>query len=63
MNEGSLHVAGRLLGHPRASTTNRYFHLDDVTMSQAIERVAVAIQGMLHSMSCMAATVRTGSNR
>ena len=42
MNGESLHVAGRLLGHRRASTTNRYVHLDDVTLSQAAERVAVA---------------------
>ena len=32
MNGESLHVAGRLLGHRRASTTNRYVHLDDVTL-------------------------------
>ena len=43
MNGESLHVAGRLLGHRRASTTNRYVHLDDATLSQAAERVAVAI--------------------
>ncbi len=33
MNGESLHVAGRLLGHRRASTTNRYVHLDDATLS------------------------------
>ena len=43
MNGESLHVAGRLLGHRRTSTTNRYIHLDDATLSQAAERVAVAI--------------------
>ena len=43
MNGESLHVAGRLLGHRRASTTNRYVHLDDATLSQAAERVAGAI--------------------
>ena len=47
MNGESLHVAGRLLGHRRASTTNRYVHLDDATLSQAAERVAKAIQGKL----------------
>ena len=31
MNGESLHVAGRLLGHRKASTTNRYVHLDDAT--------------------------------
>ncbi len=48
MNGESLHVAGRLLGHRRASTTNRYVHLDDATLSQAAERVALAIQRRLH---------------
>ena len=43
MSGESLHVAGRLLGHRRASTTNRYVHLDDATQSQAAERVAAAI--------------------
>ena len=43
MNGESLHVTGRLLGHWRASTTNRYLHLDDATLSQAAERVAVAV--------------------
>ena len=47
MNGESLHVAGRLLGHRRASTTNRYVHLDDATLSQAAERVAVAIERKL----------------
>ena len=48
MNGESLHVAGRLLGHRRASTANRYVHLDDATLSQAAERVAVAIERKLH---------------
>ena len=43
MNGESLYIAGRLLGHRRASTTNRYVHLDDATLGQAAERVAVAI--------------------
>ena len=47
MNGESLHVAGRLLGHRRASTTNRYVHLDDTTLSQAAERVAVAVRAKL----------------
>ena len=47
MNGESLHVAGRLLGHRRASTTNRYVHLDDATLSQAAERVAVALERRL----------------
>ena len=47
MNGESLHVAGRLLGHRRASKTNRYVHLDDATLSEAAERVAVVIQRKL----------------
>ena len=43
MNGESLHVAGRLLGHRRASTTNRYVHLDGATPGEAAERVAGAI--------------------
>ena len=41
MNGERLHVAGRLLGHRRASMTNRNVHLDDATLSQAAERVTV----------------------
>ena len=48
MNGESLHVAGRLLGHRRATTTSRYVHLDDATLSQAAERVAMAIELRLH---------------
>ena len=48
MNDESLHVAGRLLGHRRAITTNRYIHLDDATLSQAAERVATAVELKLH---------------
>ena len=47
MNGESLHVAGRLLGHRRASTTNRYVHLDDVTLSAAAERVVIAVERRL----------------
>ena len=47
MNGESLHIAGRLLGHRRASTTNHYVHLDDATLSEAAVRVTVAIQGKL----------------
>ena len=50
MNGESLHVAGRLLGHRRASTTNRYVHLDDATLSEAAERIALAVQRKLHGM-------------
>ena len=47
MNGESLHVAGRLLGHRRASTTNRYVHLDDATLRQAAERVTETIERKL----------------
>ena len=40
MKGDSLHVTGHLLGHRRVSTTNRYGHLDDATLSRAAERVA-----------------------
>ena len=52
MNGESLHVAGRLLGHRRATTTNRYVHLDDATLSQAAERVALSIHRMLFESTC-----------
>ena len=48
MNGESLHAAGRLLGHRRPSTTNRYVHLDDATLSGAAERVGMAIERKLH---------------
>ena len=47
MNGESLHVAERLLGHRRATTTNRYVHLDDATLSGTAERVAMALQQKL----------------
>ena len=43
MNGESLHVAGHLLGHRRASTTNSYVHLEDATLGEAAERLATAI--------------------
>ena len=47
MNGESLNVAGRLLGHRRASTTNRYVHLDDAILRHADECVANAIDNKL----------------
>lgn len=58
MNGESLHVAGRLLGHRRGTTTNRYVHLDDTTLSQAAERVAVAIRQRLQVGSCRPVTYK-----
>ena len=40
-------VAGRLLGRRRASTTNRYVHLDDATLRVAAKRVVSAIRTKL----------------
>ena len=34
MNRESLHVAGPMLGHRRASATNRYVHLPDTTLNK-----------------------------
>ena len=51
MNGESLPVAGRLLGHRRATTTNRYVHLGDATLSQAAERVAVSIQRKMYGLN------------
>ena len=47
MQGENLHVTGRLFGHRRATTTNRYVHLDAATLSEAAERVAVTIQRKL----------------
>ena len=56
MNGESLHVTGRLLGHRQASTTNRYVHLDDATLSQAAERIAKRINGKLNARLCVTRT-------
>ena len=47
MNGESLHMTGRLLGHRRAVTTNRYAHLDDATLRDAADRVAAVIEKKL----------------
>ena len=47
MNGESLYTAGRLLGHRSPTTTNRYAHLDDATLGEAAERVALAVQRKL----------------
>ena len=47
MNGESLRMAGRLLGHRRAATTNRYAHLDDATLRRAAESVASTIRQKL----------------
>ena len=43
MNGESLNVAVRLLGHRRASTTNRYVHLDKANLSRSDERDMLVI--------------------
>lgn len=40
----SLHVTGGLLSHRCLGTTNPYAHMNDATLNQAAERVALAIQ-------------------
>lgn len=47
MNGESLHMAGRLLDHRRASTTNRYAHLDNATLREAVERIVLVIKRKL----------------
>ena len=47
INGESLNVPGRLLGHRRASTTNRYVHPDDATLSQAGEQATLLTQRKL----------------
>ena len=47
MNGESLHMAGRLLGHRRPATTNRYAHLDHATLSAAAERDTTEIERKL----------------
>ena len=48
MNGESLYIVGPLLGHRRATTTNRYVHLDDGTLDKAAERVALSILREFH---------------
>ena len=57
MNGESLYTTGRLLGHRNPATTNRYAHLDDRTLGEAVERVAVAVQQKLAAAG--AARMRT----
>ena len=63
MNGDSLHIAGRLLGHRQATTTNCYVHLSGATLSQAADRLVPAIQGPLQPMPCTAEKVRISGNR
>ena len=44
-----MHMTRPLLGHRRATTINRYAHLDDATLSGAAERVAGAIERKLRT--------------
>ena len=53
MKGESLHVAGSLLGYRRASATNRYVHLDVATLTQAAERVEVAVEIKVHEIEAM----------
>ena len=47
MGGESLHVTGRMLGHRRPDTTDRYAHLGDATFGQAAQRMALAVADKL----------------
>ncbi|MCY4221953.1 MAG: site-specific integrase [Thiotrichales bacterium] len=47
MNGESLYMTGRLLGHRNPTTTHRYAHLDDATLSAAAERIGAEMQRRL----------------
>ena len=47
MNGEILHMVGRLLGHRRTTTTNRYAHLDDEALMKAAERISVVLEHKL----------------
>ena len=51
MNGESPHTPGRLLASRRAFTANRYIHLDDATISQAVERAALAAETKIQKKS------------
>jgi len=55
INGEALYVTRPLPEHRGANTANRYAHLDDATLSEATERVALVIQGSLHPLSHRAA--------
>lgn len=42
-----MHPAGRLLGHRRASSINRRDHQGGVTLSEAAERMVMAIEHLI----------------
>ena len=44
-------MAGRLLGYRRATTTNRYAHLDDATLREVAERVMLTTKLNLCSVN------------
>ncbi len=50
MNGENLHLAGLLVGKRRVTTTNRYARFDGMTLSEAAERVANAIQRRLQEI-------------
>ena len=47
MGGESLYVTGRLFGHRRPATINRYAHLDDANLRKAAEWTAVVIERKL----------------
>ena len=61
MNGESLHGPGRLPGHRRASTTNRYVRLDDATLSHDAGRPALTVESKLRAAGARAERGRQGS--
>ena len=49
MNGKSLHVGGPLFRNRRTSMTSRHVHVDDASLSEAAERVALSIVRKLYS--------------
>ena len=43
-------MAEMLLDHRRAATTDRYAHLDDLTLREAAKRLATKIDPKLHAV-------------
>src|SRR5262249_15478430 len=41
----SLHIIGKLLGHSNAATTQRYAHLADDPLKEAVKKIGAVIDG------------------
>ena len=51
LTDGEFAAHGHLLGHRRATKTDRHMPLDDTTLSQAAERVSFTIVRKLHRIA------------